>query len=61
MSADSAAAVPSGGGANVPSASHNGELVNEKIAKVIEKNRQAADKLQKKSNLTTTSRRTSLK
>ena len=43
MSAASAAAVPSGGGANVPSASHNGELVNEKIAKVIEKNRQAAE------------------
>jgi hypothetical protein len=31
------------GGANVPSASHNGELVNKKIAKVIEKNRQAAE------------------
>ena len=43
MSADSAAAVPSGGAANVPSASHIGELVNEKLAKVIEKNRQAAE------------------
>ena len=43
MWADSAAAVPSSGGANGPSASPNGELVNEKIAKVIEKNRQTAE------------------
>ena len=43
MAADSAAAVPSGWGANVPRASNNGELANEKIAKVIEKNRQAAE------------------
>ena len=43
MSADSAAAVPSGGGVNVPREPNNGELVNEKIAKVIEKNRQTAE------------------
>ena len=43
MSMGSATAVPSGGGENGPSASYNGEHVNEKIAKVIEKDRKAAE------------------